>query len=76
MRDGRLHTKARTRVLHILFFVCLDSRVFADSDLLSVIQDVVEAIICNFVDNHSLTTGVGLPLVCGACTRTNLSTAQ
>ncbi|RMZ74340.1 2-isopropylmalate synthase [Pyrenophora seminiperda CCB06] len=60
--DLMLRTETRTRALFILFHVCLDDRVVADPDILCVIQDAIEAIICNFVDNHRLNSAVGSPL--------------
>jgi hypothetical protein len=39
----------------------MDDRVIADPDTLGVIQDAIEATICNFADNHKLVQGVGSP---------------
>ncbi|CAO2651154.1 Nn.00g094510.m01.CDS01 [Neocucurbitaria sp. VM-36] len=54
-----LHPKNRGHALYILYHVCLDDRVTADADVLSSVQDAIEAIVCNFADNHRLTAGVG-----------------
>ncbi|KAJ4369077.1 hypothetical protein N0V83_006160 [Neocucurbitaria cava] len=54
-----LRSKDRSHALYILYHVCLDDRITADADVLSSIQDAIEAMICNFVDNHRLTAGVG-----------------
>ena len=57
----RLHTTDRNHALYVLCHVCMDDRVTANADVLGAIQDAIEAIICNFVDNHRLGSGVGFP---------------
>jgi hypothetical protein len=39
----------------------MDNRVLADSDVLSCVQDAIEATLCNFVDSRKLVQGVGSP---------------
>ncbi|KAF1916826.1 hypothetical protein BDU57DRAFT_539079 [Ampelomyces quisqualis] len=56
-----LRTKARSHALHILCYTCLDDRVLADTNTLDAVQHAIEALICNFVDNHKLIQGVGNP---------------
>ncbi|KAF1939149.1 hypothetical protein EJ02DRAFT_265217 [Clathrospora elynae] len=56
-----LRAKARSHALYILCHVCLDDRVNADANVLGIIQDAIEAVICNFADNHRLSSGVGSP---------------
>jgi hypothetical protein len=57
----RLRTKARSHAFYVLCLVCMDDRVLADSDILSSVQDALEATLCNFVDNRKLVQGVGSP---------------
>ena len=57
----RLRTEARSHALFVLCHVCLDDRVVADPDVLCAIQDAIEAIVCNFADNHILNSAVGSP---------------
>lgn len=58
--SGRLRSKARRRALSILCHVCLDDRVIADAHILHIIQDAMEALICN-LDNQKMTSTVGSP---------------
>ncbi|KAH9864858.1 hypothetical protein IAQ61_008803 [Plenodomus lingam] len=53
-----LRTKARSHVLHILFFVCLDKGVLSDSQVLDMTRSAIEAITCNFTDNKKLVSGL------------------
>lgn len=57
----RLHIKARTHAFHLLCHTCLDDRVLLDADVLDPVQDAIEAIVCQYADNHKLTSGVGCP---------------
>lgn len=59
---GRLHAKARTHAFHLLCHVCLDDRLLLDPDVLFSVQDAIEAVICQYADNHKLTSDVGSPL--------------
>lgn len=43
----------------MLYYVCLDDRVNANADVLSIVQEAIEALICNFDDSQKLTAGVG-----------------
>ena len=57
----RLHSKARIHAFHLLCHTCLDDRLLLDPDTLNSVQDAMEAVICQYADNHKLTTGVGNP---------------
>ncbi|KAF2850921.1 hypothetical protein T440DRAFT_395850 [Plenodomus tracheiphilus IPT5] len=57
-----LRTKVRSHALHILFSVCLDSRVLGTAHVLDTIREAIEAITCNFTDYKKLVSGVGSPL--------------
>jgi hypothetical protein len=39
----------------------MDSRVLSNADILHAVQDALEAIVCQFPDNHKLVSGVGSP---------------
>ncbi|XPS72097.1 hypothetical protein M3J09_004267 [Ascochyta lentis] len=56
-----LHAKARIHAFHLLCYICLDDRVVLDADILNSVQDAMEAVICQYADNHKLTSGVGSP---------------
>ncbi|UPX15930.1 uncharacterized protein EKO05_0006361 [Ascochyta rabiei] len=56
-----LHARARIHAFHLLCYTCLDDRVVLDADVLNSVQDAMEAIICQYADNHKLTSGVGSP---------------
>ncbi|KAF1359940.1 hypothetical protein EJ07DRAFT_177807 [Lizonia empirigonia] len=57
-----LHAKARIHAFHLLCHTCLDDRLLLDPDTLGHVQDAMEAVICQYADNHKLTSGVGSPL--------------
>jgi hypothetical protein len=57
----RLHSKARIHAFHLLCHTCLDDRLLLDQDVLNSVQDAIEAVICQYADNHKLTSGVGSP---------------
>ncbi|KAL5118977.1 hypothetical protein ACEQ8H_003106 [Pleosporales sp. CAS-2024a] len=53
-----LRTDSRSYSLSLLCYTSLDDRVLADPDLVSAIQDAIEAIMCHFVDNRQLARGL------------------
>jgi hypothetical protein len=57
----RLRTKVRSYAFYILCHVCIDDRVLDDADMLTAVQDALEAIVCHFIDNPKLVQGVGRP---------------
>jgi hypothetical protein len=58
---SRLHNKTRSHAFHLLCHICMDSRVLSNADILHAVQDALEAIVCQFPDNHKLVSGVGSP---------------
>ncbi|KAF2629724.1 hypothetical protein BU25DRAFT_408991 [Macroventuria anomochaeta] len=56
-----LHAKARIHAFHLLCHTCLDDRVLLDPEALRLVQDAIEAVICQYANNHKLTSGVGSP---------------
>jgi hypothetical protein len=61
LTSPRLRTKTRSYAFYMLCHVCIDDRVQDDADILIAVQDVLEAIVCHFVDNPKLIQGVGRP---------------
>ncbi|KAH6618728.1 hypothetical protein C7974DRAFT_36034 [Boeremia exigua] len=57
-----LHSRARIHAFYLLCHTCLDDRVLHDPDILNLVQDAIEAVICQYADNCKLISGVGSPL--------------
>ena len=51
----RLSKESKAHALYTLCHICLDDRVQADADILDIIRNAIEAIICNIVNTNTTT---------------------